>query len=204
MKIRSLPSAGRLPLVAALTAAIVGSTSLLYARASFEDAADSRAAITTTSAECVGSYTSSTSDLEIETVNYPTGVWGHWATKAALCSPDERWQAVYQVDGNFVLYDMSRTPGPSLWHTWTYSEAIGRSTSMRLRPDGDLVLLDAGGRVLRSTGTAGIAVPATVTLSNEPTLVITDATGVVRWTSAGGQDVTCRDLAVFVCGDEPS
>lgn len=190
--------------MALAAAAIAIPTTLLSVSAGFADQATAQASLTAPHADCATTYTSAATDTPIGTVNYITGTWGHWASGAALCSPDDRWQAVYQVDGNFVLYDMSLTPGPSLWHTWTYSEAIGRSTTMLLRADGDLVLLDAHGTVLRHTGTAGIPVPATVALSNDAVLTITDANGTVRWTSAGAQDATCHDLTVFVCGDEPS
>lgn len=185
---------------ALLSLAILGCVSLVAVSAGFSDRTAAKTTLTASQATCSTAYTTAASDTTLGAVKYVGSTSGHWSTLAALCSPNGRWQAVYQPDGNVVLYDMSLTPGKALWNSWTFGAHLtGKATKMVLRANGELVILDASNKVLRTTGTAGIPVPAKVTLSNGPVMTITDANGTVRWTSSGAQNVSCKDASAFVC-----
>jgi hypothetical protein len=182
---------------AALTAVLAlttGSTT-----AGYTDTVRASATVLATHPECSTRVTSSSSDVVFGTGVF-TGSWGVWAVGPWLCSPNAQWVAGFQTDGNFVAYDMTSTPGAALWNSWTFGSHVGgRAASLRLRPNGDLVLTDAAGTVLRSTRTAGIPTPATVALDDRGTLTVTDANGTVRFTSAGTDRLDCKTAGAFTC-----
>lgn len=123
---------------------------------------------------------------------------GSWSPKSALCSPNGRWVAAFQTDGNFVLYDMSTNPGSVVWQTWTFrSDLAGVGTSLALQADGNLVLYTTSSP--RHTNTYGIPGPARLTLGDDGNLVLQDANGVVRWMSLGTQTLDCRAAGAFTC-----
>jgi hypothetical protein len=149
--------------------------------------------------ECSTAVSSSSTDVVFGTGTF-TGGWGVWAAGPWLCSPNAQWVAGFQTDGNFVAYNMASTPGAALWNSWTFGSHVGgRAESLRLRPNGDLVLTNAAGTVLRSSRTAGIATPATVALDDHGTLTVTDANGTVRFTSAGTDRLDCKTAGAFTC-----
>lgn len=127
---------------------------------------------------------------------------GIWTRDSALCSPDRRWIAVFQLDGNFVLYDTATTPYTARWATWTWSAgAAGVGSSLVLQSDGDLVVRDAHDAMLRHTYTAGITGPVTLSLDNAGVLVIRDAGGVARFSSQDAEFEDCR-YAGFACAPQ--
>jgi hypothetical protein len=180
-------------------AAVVASTSASALAGGFNDTATADAELHAVTPECTASVTSSTSDVTFGTGTF-LGGWGVWSIGPWLCSPSGQWVAGMQVDGNFVAYDMATTPGTALWNSWTFGSHVGgRAASLRLRPNGDLVLLDAAGAVLRSTRTAGVPTPVTVGLDDHGTLTLRDATGAVRFTSAGTDRLDCKTPGAFTC-----
>ncbi len=128
---------------------------------------------------------------------------GVWTRDSALCSPSRRYLAVFQVDGNFVLYDTSTTPGTAIWATWTFAGFLGgKATRLAFQTDGNLVLYDAAGTALRHTHTSGIPTPARLVLGDDGNLVLRDQTGTVRWQSWGTQSVDCRNAGSFTCNPD--
>ena len=69
-----------------------------------------------------------------------------WATGT---SHTDAYVAVFQEDGNLVVYDSHSNP---LWASHTNDQGAVR---LALQPDGNLVLYNSMGRALWSTGTAG-------------------------------------------------
>jgi len=125
---------------------------------------------------------------------------GTWTRTSALCSPNRRWIAVFQVDGNVVLYDTTTTPGTAIWNTWTFGASWGgKGAHLIFQGDGNLVVYDAGFTALRHTGTSSIAQPARLALQDDGNLVIYDATGIPRWWSLGTQTADCRVPGTFTC-----
>lgn len=125
---------------------------------------------------------------------------GTWTRTSALCSPNRRYIAVFQIDGNFVLYDMWTSPGTAIWNTWTFrADFGGKGAHLIFQGDANLVVYDAVFSALRSTGTSAIAQPARLQLQDDGNLVIYDATGAARWWSAGTEASDCRLPAAFTC-----
>lgn len=125
---------------------------------------------------------------------------GTWTRTSALCSPNRRWVAVFQTDGNFVLYDTATYPGTAVWATWTFAQGAGGiGGHLIFQSDGNLVVYTSGFSALRSTGTSGVAQPAHLVLQDDANLVIYDATGAARWWSAGTQTTPCRTPGAFTC-----
>jgi SpoIID/LytB domain protein len=92
-----------------------------------------------------------------------------------LHSPDGRFQAVLQSDGNLVIYGAGR----ALWATGT--QAAGAVLSVQ--SDGNVVLYDGAGHPLWSTGTAGSG-GNQLSLGNDGALTLTGSGGSV-WSSQG-------------------
>lgn len=177
-------------------ALLVGGT---LSGATFTDAARARALPKASAPDCVTSWTSGT-DLP-DTATFASGQYdGLWPLGGYLCSPDHRYLAGFQADGNLVGYDRSYTPVRAGWDSWTYNVQLsGKATTARFQADGDLALFNAAGTLLKHTNTAGIPVPATLTVNSAGDLVLTDATGVVRFTSAGTGLTSCRTPGIFTC-----
>lgn len=117
-----------------------------------------------------------------------------------LCSPNRRYLARFQTDGNFVLYDMSTNPGTAIWATWTFrSDLGGVGAHLVFQDDGNLVVYTAAWQALRHTSTSGIPVPARLRLQDDGNLGLIDANGTVRWMSWGTQYTDCRTPGAFTC-----
>jgi hypothetical protein len=82
----------------------------------------------------------------------------------ALVSPNGRYQLLYQLDGNLVIYG---SEGPTWWSA-TDGESVG---SLDMQGDGNLVLYDEQGRPLRATRTDGNP-GAMVQLQDDGNLVV--------------------------------
>lgn len=185
--------------IAAVLAAVASAALVSGAAPGFSDRAAAAAPVAAVHPTCASAITSGPVDVTINPGNF-LGGWGTWATGTWLCSPTGRWVAGMQLDGNFVGYDMSTTPGAPLWNTWTFGVHVGgKAAALQLRASGDLVLVDAVGATLRSTGTAGVPTPVTVRLDDAGTLTLVDATGTVRFTSAGTERISCLTPGVFTC-----
>ncbi len=186
-------------LSAAAAIALGGGAGVAVAAGGFSDTAQASTTVAALHPTCSQTLTSSSSDVVLGTGTFLSG-WGVWANGPWLCSPSGRWVAGVQTDGNFVAYDMSSTPGKALWNSWTFGTHVGgQAASVRLRPAGDLVALSATGAVLRSSGTAGAPTPVTVALSDTGVLTVTDANGLVRYTTAGAEHIDCTTTPYLAC-----
>lgn len=102
-----------------------------------------------------------------------------------LTSADERFRAVLQGDGNFVLYDMVVSTiddsgvrrDKVIWSSGT----SGAGNRLVQQTDGNVVIYSAGGRALWQTGTSGNP-GARFVLQNDANLVVYSASGRALWT----------------------
>ncbi|QXG74412.1 fibronectin type III domain-containing protein [Modestobacter sp. L9-4] len=95
---------------------------------------------------------------------------------AEIRSPDGRYSAVMQDDGNFVVYADGTRP---LWDSRTWR---GRDTRVELRDDGDLVVFDALGWSLWDSGTAGNP-RSRLAMQDDGNLVLYAADGAALWST---------------------
>lgn len=179
--------------------ALLLAASTTASSAAFTDEARGRVDVDALRPECASSMTSGPVDHVVSVGQFLNG-WGVWATGPWLCSPSGSWIAGMQVDGNLVAYDMRATPGTPLWNSWTYGGYFaGQGAALILRANGELVVVDAAGNRLRSSGTEGVPTPVTVALDDAGTLTVTDAAGAVRFTTQGLQDVDCKGWPYLAC-----
>ncbi|TYP89839.1 reprolysin-like metallopeptidase [Blastococcus xanthinilyticus] len=92
----------------------------------------------------------------------------------ALRSPNGRYRAVFQSDGNFVVY---APDGRALWASGVYAPG----TQTVLGADGNLVTV-SGSRILWQSGTAGNA-GARVVMQDDGNLVLYRANGSAAWST---------------------
>jgi hypothetical protein len=177
----------------------VVATTTASTAAGFTDRATAGADVRALAPQCASATVSGTTDVDLGVGTF-LGGWGVWAAGPWLCSPNGHWVAGFQRDGNLVAYDMTSTPGTALWNSWTFGSHVGgQATTLRLRANGDLALLDGAGQTLRSTRTSGVPTPVTVSLDDLGTLTLRDANGVVRFTSAGTDRLDCKTAGSFTC-----
>jgi hypothetical protein len=72
----------------------------------------------------------------------------------ALFSTNERWELIYQSDGNLVLYDRSITPVPrATWNSRTYGTSAGHCV---MQSDGNFVVYNAENHPVWDSHTYGL------------------------------------------------
>jgi hypothetical protein len=90
-----------------------------------------------------------------------------------------RYYAVFQRDGNFVLYDT-----PIFNHAVWASGINGRRNYLRMQNDGNLVIYDTSKHPVWATGSNGKGVPPyRLVMLTDRNLVIFDGAGVPTWAS---------------------
>jgi hypothetical protein len=92
-----------------------------------------------------------------------------------MISPDWRFEAIMQPDGNFVVYE-GESP---LWS----SNTVGSGDHVSFQGDGNLVVYTSGNQAVFSAATNG-AGGTTLSMRSDGTLVILNSGGGVVWSSA--------------------
>jgi hypothetical protein len=93
---------------------------------------------------------------------------------ASLVSPDGRFRAVMQADGNFVEYG----PDGVFWA----SMSLAGGSTLAVQSDGNVVISAPGGRAVWSTATSSGGAVA-LTMQNDGDLVVSDSGGNRLWSS---------------------
>lgn len=193
--IRAKRGAGRTVAAVGMVVALAGVGGPSVTSASFTDSARAMFGVGASSSFPCRATVFAPFEFAQAPVDQGSGVWTY---ESALCSPNGRWLAVFQIDGNFVLYDMSTYPGKAVVASWTFREDVGGvGQQLIFQADGNLVIYGASG-ALRHTGTNGAA-GAALTLGDDGNLRLTDNAGVVRWQSVGTQTLDCRVPGAFTC-----
>lgn len=100
------------------------------------------------------------------------------AANYRLMSPDGRFEALMQTDGNFVVYQ----GGTALWATGTNGAS---GNSFAVQSDGNLVVYDAANHALWASGTNGRG-GTRLAMQNDGNLVLYTAANVAVWSSSTG------------------
>jgi len=113
--------------------------------------------------------------------------------KASLVSPNGKYEARLQTDGNFVVYEGATV----LWASGTDGKGTG-PYELRMQTDGNLVLYDSTDIATWSTDTQGRGSgPYTLVMQDDSNLVIYCnydelGTGAPIWSSIYGTESTIR------------
>lgn len=193
----------------ALVAAVTGQDPAAIASTQAHDVAAKAA-----TPECASSWTSGHEVPAARSV-YAADGGNLWVAGPHLCSPSGRFTLGFQGNGDLVAYDragagrqpLHPTAKDTAGGTWTLAwetftagiGQVGYATRVVFEADGNLVLYGQDGAIVRQTGTDGIATPASATLDEAGNLLITDATGEVRYTSAATRESDCWTPGLFAC-----
>ncbi|MGL4635522.1 MAG: hypothetical protein ACRCWF_06055 [Beijerinckiaceae bacterium] len=111
-------------------------------------------------------------------------------TNQYIQSANEKFFAVFQADGNFVVYRGTPTSNQgAIWASGTNKKANGGSVQMQ--SDGNLVVYrpDGKARWSSATHTSGVNRPMTLVMQNDGNLVVYDSRGgAALWSSVGGRN----------------
>jgi hypothetical protein len=107
---------------------------------------------------------------------------GDALTDAELLSSGNGYFAVFQIDGNFILYNSENfIPSNVIWASGSNGKGA-RPRRITMQNDGDLVIYDGEGYATWASGTYGVGTaPFKLVMQTDRNLVIYDVNGTPTW-----------------------
>ncbi|MHC2187361.1 hypothetical protein ACVLV4_003033, partial [Rathayibacter agropyri] len=107
----------------------------------------------------------------------------------ALTSPNGRFSATMQTDGNLAVYSGSQS-------TWSSGTNGNAGTKLSVQSDGNLVLYSAANTSEWQSGTSGTATSTVLTMQNDGNLVLYSTGGISLWSTLNGPTGYSQDHVV--------